>query len=166
MNAPTTRLHVMSRPESDQAFAALVAAVEGGALPVSAPCDTPMAAMVRRIVNEELDRRDAAAKAATTVQYRPTVALCIQLAAHEFDVSVASITGPARHQRIVHPRHAAMWLARKVTGQSYPDIAKRFGGRDHSTVIAAVENAERLRLSDGAFEAATTRLFFLFKAWS
>jgi chromosomal replication initiator protein len=38
----------------------------------------------------------------------------------------------------------AMYLARKLTSMSYPEIGSRFGGKDHSTVISAVRKIERL----------------------
>jgi chromosomal replication initiator protein len=41
-----------------------------------------------------------------------------------------------------------MWLAKKLTTRSLPDIGRRFGGRDHTTVIHAVRRIEALRASD------------------
>jgi chromosomal replication initiator protein len=41
-----------------------------------------------------------------------------------------------------------MWLAKQLTTRSLPDIGRRFGGRDHTTVLHAVRRIEELRLSD------------------
>lgn len=52
-----------------------------------------------------------------------------------FGIRMTDLTGPCRERIIARPRQIAMFLSRKMTVQSYPEIGKRFGGRDHSTVI-------------------------------
>jgi chromosomal replication initiator protein len=42
-----------------------------------------------------------------------------------------------------------MWLAKQLTTRSLPDIGRRFGGRDHTTVLHAVRRIDELRLVDG-----------------
>jgi chromosomal replication initiator protein len=49
---------------------------------------------------------------------------------------------------VARPRQAAMWLAKKLTTRSLPDIGRRFGDRDHTTVLHAVRRIEELRLVD------------------
>jgi chromosomal replication initiator protein len=61
-----------------------------------------------------------------------------------FDVKLHDLKGPKRHRAVAHPRMIAMYLARKLTSMSYPEIGSRFGGKDHSTVISAVRKIERL----------------------
>jgi chromosomal replication initiator protein len=61
-----------------------------------------------------------------------------------FDVKLHDLKGPKRHRAVAHPRMIAMYLARKLTNMSYPEIGSRFGGKDHSTVISAVRKIERL----------------------
>jgi chromosomal replication initiator protein len=61
-----------------------------------------------------------------------------------FDVKLADLKGPKRHRAVSHPRMIAMYLSRKLTGMSFPEIGSRFGGKDHSTVISAVRKIERL----------------------
>ena len=46
--------------------------------------------------------------------------------------------GSGRNRSIARPRQAAMWLAKQLTTRSLPDIGRRFGGRDHTTVLHAV----------------------------
>jgi chromosomal replication initiator protein len=55
-----------------------------------------------------------------------------------FSVKPSDLKGPRRTKQVVMPRQIAMYLARKHTGMSLPEIGKRFGGRDHTTVIHAV----------------------------
>ena len=53
-----------------------------------------------------------------------------------------------RTRSVARPRQAAMWLAKQLTTRSLPDIGKRFGGRDHTTVLHAVRRIEALRQDD------------------
>ncbi|WP_429911929.1 chromosomal replication initiator protein DnaA [Glycocaulis sp.] len=55
-----------------------------------------------------------------------------------FSITPADINSKRRTQSVVRPRHIAMYLAKMMTTRSLPDIGRRFGGRDHSTVIHAV----------------------------
>ena len=67
-----------------------------------------------------------------------------------FGVKLHDLKGPKRHRAVAHPRMVAMYLARKLTAMSYPEIGSRFGGKDHSTVISAVRKIERLSTTDPA----------------
>jgi chromosomal replication initiator protein len=64
-----------------------------------------------------------------------------------YDVNMASLKGPKRTKEIIIPRQVAMYLSRKLTGASYPEIGARFQ-KDHATVINAVTKIERLLLSE------------------
>jgi chromosomal replication initiator protein len=46
------------------------------------------------------------------------------------------------------PRQTAMWLCKQLTTRSLPDIGRRFGGRDHTTVLHAVRRIEELKQTD------------------
>lgn len=59
-----------------------------------------------------------------------------------------------RLRAIARPRQIAMFLAKELTPRSYPEIGRRFGGRDHSTVIHAVRTIEQLRATDSEMDAA------------
>ena len=67
-----------------------------------------------------------------------------KLVANFYNVKVKDIVGKRRHRVIAHPRHVAMYLSRKHTTNSFPEIGKNFGGRDHSTVMNAVKKIEGL----------------------
>ncbi len=53
-----------------------------------------------------------------------------------------------RTRAVARPRHVAMYLAKSLTTRSYPDIGRRFGGRDHTTVLHAVKRIEALKAED------------------
>ena len=61
-----------------------------------------------------------------------------------FGLSMAELTGPCRNRQITRPRQIAMYLCRKMTRWSYLEIGRRFGGRDHSTVIHGCDQIEGL----------------------
>lgn len=74
---------------------------------------------------------------------RITSDLVMSVAASYFDVSVADICSPSRSRPLVNARQIAMYLCRELTDLSLPEIGKRFGGRDHSTVIFAVNKVKQ-----------------------
>jgi chromosomal replication initiator protein len=57
--------------------------------------------------------------------------------ASEFGVSLKELKARRRSKNIVLPRQIAMYLSRKLTDASLPEIAEFFGGRDHTTVLYA-----------------------------
>jgi len=58
--------------------------------------------------------------------------------------SVESLRGKSRQRPLVTARQTAMYVFRDLTDLSYPAIARLFGGRDHTTVIHAVDKIQRL----------------------
>jgi chromosomal replication initiator protein len=71
-----------------------------------------------------------------------------ELVCERFSVSMTELTGERRSQNIVYPRQVAMYLSRELTDSSLPKIGKRFGGRDHTTVIHATSKIARLIRED------------------
>jgi chromosomal replication initiator protein len=72
-----------------------------------------------------------------------------QAVAGYYNIKVNDIVGPRRHRFVAHPRHVAMFLSRRHTDFSFPEIGRCFGGRDHSTVMNAVKKIEKkLKTSD------------------
>src|SRR5579863_553442 len=68
--------------------------------------------------------------------------------AEHFGLRQADLISERRNRAIARPRQAAMWLAKQLTTRSLPDIGRRFGGRDHTTVLHAVRRIEQLRAED------------------
>ena len=57
-----------------------------------------------------------------------------------------------RSRAVARPRQIAMYLSKQLTTRSLPEIGRKFGGRDHTTVIHAVRKVESLRESDPSIE--------------
>jgi chromosomal replication initiator protein len=68
-----------------------------------------------------------------------------------FSRKVSDLESESRARDIVRPRQIAMYLSRRLTNRSLPDIARRFGKKDHTTVIHAVKTVEALSNSDPEF---------------
>jgi chromosomal replication initiator protein len=71
-----------------------------------------------------------------------------ELVVERFDMSLQELTGDRRSQSIVYPRQVAMYLCRELTDSSLPKIGKKFGGRDHTTVIHATSKIAKLIKED------------------
>ncbi len=61
-----------------------------------------------------------------------------------YNVTRADLLSPRRARSIVRPRQVGMYLAKQLTSRSLPEIGRRFGGRDHTTVLHAVRKIEEL----------------------
>jgi chromosomal replication initiator protein len=70
------------------------------------------------------------------------------LVAERFELTLEELCGDKRSQNIVYPRQVAMYLSRELTDSSLPKIGKKFGGRDHTTVIHATSKIARLIRED------------------
>ncbi len=83
-------------------------------------------------------------------QHRPVDVEQIQReVARFYKVAVEELRADRRTKALAHARQVAMYLARKLTKSSFPEIASRFN-KDHSTVISAVRKMETLREQDPA----------------
>ena len=60
------------------------------------------------------------------------------------DMTLTELRSPRRKARVVRARQIAMYLSYKMTEQSFAEIGRRFGGRDHSTILHAARKIERL----------------------
>ncbi|MCE9524093.1 MAG: chromosomal replication initiator protein DnaA [Alphaproteobacteria bacterium] len=85
--------------------------------------------------------------------------------ADHFGLKVSDLESPNRSRSIVRPRQIAMHLARQLTPRSYPEIGRRFGNRDHTTVMHAVETIQRLTGLDPAFGEEVERLRLSIRNW-
>jgi chromosomal replication initiator protein len=79
---------------------------------------------------------------------RVTVDLILNVVSSTLGVSVAEIRGDRRTRPVVQARHLAMYLARELTDASLPKIGERIGGRDHTTVMHAVDKVGGLMRTD------------------
>jgi chromosomal replication initiator protein len=73
--------------------------------------------------------------------------------ADHFKIRQAEMVSARRARAVARPRQIAMYLAKQLTPRSLPEIGRRFGGRDHTTVIHAVKQIEKLRAADSEIDA-------------
>ena len=69
--------------------------------------------------------------------------------AEHYNIRMSDLIGPKRVRTYARPRQVAMYLAKILTARSLPEIGRRFGGRDHTTVIHGVRRIEELKAQDG-----------------
>jgi chromosomal replication initiator protein len=96
------------------------------------------------------------------VERRITVDEIQKLTAEHFGLKQTDLLSERRTRTVARPRQVAMWLCKQNTTRSYPDIGRRFGGRDHTTVLHAVKKIEQLISTDDQIsrdiEALTRKL--------
>lgn len=66
----------------------------------------------------------------------------LKVVGRHYNVARTDLLSPRRARTVVMPRQVGMYLAKKMTSRSLPEIGRRFGGRDHSTVLHAVRKIE------------------------
>ncbi len=99
------------------------------------PITVEMARQHLRRMNLEQDRTISVDKIITRV-------------AEHHGITASDIRGSRRTRTISEPRQFAMYLARKLTDHSYPELGRMFGGKDHTTVLAACRKLEKLVEND------------------
>lgn len=85
-----------------------------------------------------------AAHALSGLTTRPTVAAIQIKTSQFFEIDPRYMVSPIRSRRFARPRQVAMYLARRLTTLSLPEIGRLFGDRDHTTVLAAMKRVEKL----------------------
>jgi chromosomal replication initiator protein len=87
----------------------------------------------------------------------PTTDRILQITADYYATTTDDLVGPSRKQPLARNRQIAMYLCREHTDLSLPKIGARFGGRDHTTVLHAVEKVKTLMRTDmEVFDQVTT----------
>jgi chromosomal replication initiator protein len=99
------------------------------------------AAFSRQAVTVDVAREELARVVASHPS-RIDAETVVELVCAAFGVTARDLRGRKRVARIAVPRKVAMYLVRKYTGASYPELGDSFGGRDHTTVLAAVRSVE------------------------
>ena len=88
-----------------------------------------------------------------TGERRITVDEIQKAVAEYYSLKQADLLCERRTRAVARPRQTAMWLCKQLTTRSLPDIGRRFGGRDHTTVLHAVRRIEELRAVDAPLAA-------------
>ena len=71
--------------------------------------------------------------------------------AEHYNIRLGEMYSARRSRSIARPRQVAMYLAKQLTARSLPEIGRKFGGRDHTTVMHAVRRVDELCVLDSAF---------------
>ncbi|MEO1548831.1 MAG: chromosomal replication initiator protein DnaA [Pseudomonadota bacterium] len=77
-----------------------------------------------------------------------TIEEIMRKVADHYNLRMADLLSPRRSRSVARPRQVAMFLSKTLTSKSLPEIGRRFGGRDHTTVIHAVRKVEELCVID------------------
>ena len=68
--------------------------------------------------------------------------------AEHYGIRIADMHSARRARAVARPRQVAMYLAKQLTPRSLPEIGRKFGGRDHTTVMYAIRKIEDLRTTE------------------
>ncbi|CUX80218.1 MAG: chromosomal replication initiator protein DnaA [Roseibaca calidilacus] len=79
---------------------------------------------------------------------RVTVEEIQRKVSEHFNIRLSDMLGPKRARNVARPRQIAMYLAKELTSRSLPEIGRRFGGRDHTTILYGVRKVEEMRSTD------------------
>ncbi len=85
---------------------------------------------------------------------RVTIEEIQKLVSQHFELKPLDLVSARRSRAVARPRQIAMYLSKRLTTRSLPEIGRKFGGRDHSTVIHAVRKIEELRDVDRDIDGA------------
>lgn len=72
-----------------------------------------------------------------------TIAIVVRAASKHFRTTKNELISHRRQPSIVYPRHVAQFVAKEMTSRSYPEIALYFGGRDHTSILHAVQKMNK-----------------------
>jgi chromosomal replication initiator protein len=104
--------------------------------------------LVGREINMELTQ-DCLADVLRASERKITVEEIQRKVSDHYNIRLSDMIGPKRLRSYARPRQVAMYLCKKMTSRSLPEIGRRFGGRDHTTVMHGVRRIEDLKTQDG-----------------
>jgi chromosomal replication initiator protein len=81
-----------------------------------------------------------------------------QLVAQHYRIDVENLKARSNVRHVLIPRQVAMYLCKRLAKKSYPEIAKHFGGKHHTTVIHSVEKIEKEMNANGELAGTINRL--------
>jgi len=105
------------------------------------------ASLVGREITLEL-AQDCLADILRASDRKVTVEEIQRKVSEHYNIRLSDIIGPKRVRTIARPRQVAMYLAKQLTSRSLPEIGRRFGGRDHTTIMHGVRRIEELKGHD------------------
>jgi len=105
------------------------------------------ASLVGREISLELTQ-DCLADILRASDRKVTIEEIQRRVAEHYNIRLSDLIGPKRVRTIARPRQIAMYLAKQLTPRSLPEIGRRFGGRDHTTIMHGVRRIEELKMTD------------------
>lgn len=81
-----------------------------------------------------------------------------QVVCEEYNISASCLLSQRRLPHYVEARQVAMYLCKQLTDRSFPEIGRRFGDRDHTTILHGIRKIERLLATDAALRARVDAL--------
>jgi chromosomal replication initiator protein len=105
------------------------------------------ASLVGREINLDMTQ-ECLADILRASERKVTIDEILRKVADHYNLRMSDLLSARRARQVARPRQVAMFLAKTLTSRSLPDIGRRFGGRDHTTVIHAVRKIEELRATD------------------
>ena len=106
------------------------------------------ASFERSEVTVELVQKIVESAYPPTAKHKPHFDRILEAVSTEFDVPRRELVGPSRKAEIAHARHICVYLARKITGDSWKRLGERFGNRDHTSMIHAFQKITMLNTND------------------
>lgn len=106
------------------------------------------ASLVGREITMELTQ-DCLADVLRASERKITIEEIQRKVSDHYNIRLSDMIGPKRVRNYARPRQVAMYLSKQLTSRSLPEIGRRFGGRDHTTVMHGVKRIEELRVQDG-----------------
>ncbi|MEM6311220.1 MAG: chromosomal replication initiator protein DnaA [Pseudomonadota bacterium] len=106
------------------------------------------ASLVGREITMDLTQ-DCLADVLRASERKITVEEIQRKVSEHYNIRLSDMIGPKRLRSYARPRQVAMYLCKQLTSRSLPEIGRRFGGRDHTTVMHGVRRIEELKVSDG-----------------
>ncbi len=106
-----------------------------------------VASLVGRPIDMELTQ-DSLADVLRVSERKITIEEIQRKVSEHYHIRLSDLLGPKRVRNYARPRQVAMYLSKQLTSRSLPDIGRRFGGRDHTTVMHGVRRIEELKSSD------------------
>ena len=106
------------------------------------------ASLTKRKIDLDLVRQVLARILKTTEKVNLTIDDIMKGVADWFNLKISDLKSPKKNKKLASARQVAMYLARKLTSASFPDIGEKMGGRDHSTVIYADNKIKKLIETD------------------
>ena len=106
-----------------------------------------LASLVGRTVTVEM-AQDCLSDILRASDRKMTIEEIQRKVSEHYDIRLSDMLGPKRTRSLARPRQIAMWLCKQLTSRSLPEIGRKFGKRDHTTIMHGVRKIDELRQSD------------------